>query len=459
MLTLLLSSAVLAAPIEPRIVSVAGADGPPAQSCAEALGLATPKAATASTKPPYIPPASDVAAMKQVTLAGMSTTAGALPGADPGALPPQPLEGDPAVIAAVGGVIRDMQAGQRTRITVIGDSHIAGDWMTGHLRRVLQGRHGDLGHGFLMPISLYWGYRGQDINLCSTDKWLSHWENHLSGYPASYMGFAGMGASSSDPENFGWLQTTSTNIRGRQVSRWEVYTLQKPDGGTLLATVDGAEPVQIPTLHADTRVQRTRIEVPDTGHRLTVAPKGDGEVVVLGVSAEREGAGVLLDHMGINGKEIRSVLKWDGELVKQGIASLGPDLLVVAFGTNEANDPSYTVDQQKQDWSAALDKLRAGAPGAPCVLIGPSDRGKKVGADTYAIWDRTEVVARVQREVALKEGCAFWDWQQGMGGPGAMVAWSLKSPALGAGDLIHLTKDGYEVSAERFLEALEAAAR
>ena len=37
-----------------------------------------------------------------------------------------------------------------------------------------------------------------------------------------------------------------------------------------------------------------------------------------------------------------------------------------------------------------------------------------------------------------------------------MVAWYLRRPKLGAGDLIHHTRDGYEWIADRFLEALEA---
>ena len=40
-----------------------------------------------------------------------------------------------------------------------------------------------------------------------------------------------------------------------------------------------------------------------------------------------------------------------------------------------------------------------------------------------------------------------------------MVAWSMQQPPLGAGDLIHLTKEGYELSGERFLAALEATAK
>jgi lysophospholipase L1-like esterase len=64
----------------------------------------------------------------------------------------------------------------------------------------------------------------------------------------------------------------------------------------------------------------------------------------------------------------------------------------------------------------------------------------------------------VQREVAAQAGCAFWDWQQATGGPGSMLAWRLHDPPLAAADGIHFSREGYEVSAERLLQAWDALA-
>ena len=166
---------------------------------------------------------------------------------------------------------------------------------------------------------------------------------------------------------------------------------------------------------------------------------------------------MLVDSMGIRGREARDWLTWEPTLFAQGVRSLDPDLVVLAYGTNEAADQRYTMDEYRTDLAAVLTKLRTGVdPDVPCILAGPSDRGWKHGDGRFAIWDRTEPVAQVQREVAAQHGCAFWDWQQAMGGPGSMVGWYHTDPQLGAGDLIHHTRAGYELIADRFIEAIDS---
>jgi len=444
-----------ATPPSPRVVSV-DAFGPPSLSCREALGLANPSTAGDKPNKPYIPPDADLDAMRHVQVGGLQTDPASLPGANPDALPPTPLEGTPEDLARVGRVMAAITADQHVRLSFWGASHTSADWWTGHIRRQLQAEHGDQGHGFILPAALYKHYRGADINLCRTDGWKSWWAGRWSGPFADQLGFGGMAVTSDDADDFGWVQTTVSNPQGRRVSRYDVFTLRQPDGGTLLASVDDSEPVPIPTLGPGPSLQITRLLVPDGPHRLKLRPKGDGQVRIFGVSAEREGSGVIVDTIGIRGKEARSWLQWDAELATQGIAALGSDLVVLAYGTNEANDPSYDMDAYRADLRRVLTLLRLGAPDAACVLVGPTDRAKKLGQDSYAIWGRTAPVAQVQREVAPEFGCTSWDWQTVTGGPGSMVAWMHRDPAFASKDGIHLTRAGYEWSAERFLDALWA---
>ena len=72
----------------------------------------------------------------------------------PDELPLQPFEGYPEDIARIGDIIRKAETGERVRLTFFGASHTAGDFWTGHIRRVLQARYGDLGHGFVMPVAM-----------------------------------------------------------------------------------------------------------------------------------------------------------------------------------------------------------------------------------------------------------------------------------------------------------------
>jgi lysophospholipase L1-like esterase len=203
---------------------------------------------------------------------------------------------------------------------------------------------------------------------------------------------------------------------------------------------------------------RVTVRVTDGKHRLQVSPAGDGPVRIFGISMERDRrGGVIVDSIGIRGREARDWLAWEPTMFEQGVQALAPDLVVLAYGTNEAADQRYTMEEYRADLSAVLTKLRGAvtAEQVPCVLAGPSDRGWKYERGRYAIWDRTRPVAQVQREVAAEHGCAFWDWQAAMGGDGSMIGWYYADPKLGAGDFIHHTRAGYVWIADRFLRALD----
>ncbi len=442
------------APLRAGVLRFPDAPGPAGlPDCKASLAaVGTLPAAAPGPRGKYRAPKADTSAMK--TLAKPSSTAG-LPGADWRALPAQPFEGPAAIQARIKAALARGAAGERLRVTVFGASHTSADRFTGRLRDVLQQRWGDGGHGFVLPAALYKWHGGQDVDLCRTDGWMPDWSGKANGHDDTLYGFAGMSVTSADPNDFGWIQTTAKGT-GSAVQRFEVFALGGPGAGTLRAVVDGDQRAAIPGAGPRSSLQRTTIEVPDGPHRLTVIPKGDGPVRLFGVSLERD-KGVIVDALGIRGQEARSWLEWDPTMAAQGWLTLAPDVVVLAYGTNEAADQGYTMEQYEADLTAVLGRLRAAIPPeqAPCILAGPSDRAVDLG-DRYAIWDRTAAVAEVQRKVAPRFGCVFWDWQQAQGGEGSMVTWMHLDPALSAKDGIHHTPKGYEVVADRFLAALDA---
>jgi lysophospholipase L1-like esterase len=368
----------------------------------------------------------------------------------------QPFDGYPEDIAKVGEIIRRADQNERVRISVFGASHTGGDYWTGHIRRVLQARYGDIGHGFTMPVPLYSGARGSDINLCASDEWVRDYVGRKDGHDDDLLGL-GMSVSSEDPTQFTWLETTHSNPIGRDVSIFKILSLGQFGGGSFLAQIDRSAPLLIPTHNESPDLLQTRIEVEQGGHRLTISPTGDGEIRLFGVSVETEGPGVLVDSIGIRGREARTWLSWDEALFQKAIHTLSPDLVILAYGTNEANDSDYTMDNYRKDLRGVLYKLRRANSEAACILVGPSDRGVAEKNDRYRVWDRTQLVAQVQRDVAPEFDCVFWDWQQATGGEGSMVAWRFTDPPLAGRDLIHFSANGYVHSAELFLAALDDA--
>lgn len=452
----LAACSVISAPAEGATPASAGAQPPPHANTIfievpEARGPAAPDCRVGSGPRPGASGPSRGEASAPVAALVPSE----LPAGDPATSPIQPVEGPPEVLDRIRDLFVRGDGGERIRLSFFGDSHTSADWWTGHIRRVLQDRWGDLGHGFVMPAAIYRGYRGQDVNLCSTGGWRSDWTGRLGGRDDGLLGFAGMSVSSASRNDFGWMQTTVENPHGRRVARFRVYALGQPGGGALRVGVDGADVRTVSTAAVRPTLQEMRISVPDGPHRLTVAPAGDGEVRLFGVSMERAGPGALVDAMGIRGRRARDWLSWDPALVSAGLASLGPDLVVLAYGTNEAFDTDYSMGEYRGDLEAVLARLQTMSPdAAPCLLVGPPDLASRTPRG-WAGWPRAAEIARIQREVAREFGCAFWDWQAATGGPGSMVSWAHRRPPLAAPDGIHHTRAGYELVAEKFLSALE----
>jgi lysophospholipase L1-like esterase len=441
--------------LEPRVLRIVRSSGPPSQSCAEALGPQPPT--PPRPRPRSSGPRREPDLGSEIELDGRPVALRDLPGSDPAALPLQALEGSPDALAAIAEALQRATDGHRVRVSIFGDSHTSADLWTGHLRRRMQQRWGDAGHGFVLPAKLYRGARANDVNLCASAGWLPDWYGRSGGHGDGYLGFGGMSVSSEDPAEFGWLETTHSNPMGRQVAWYDLYTLGQPEGGSLQLVLDDVSPLIVSTRAERPELQLTRLEVPEGPHRLRLAPVGDGEVRIFGVSMERPGPGVIVDAIGIRGREARSWLGWEPEHLAAGLATLAPDLVVLAYGTNEANNEEYELSSYREDLDAVLGRLEGALPGTACVLVGPTDRFVYLGDGRYSTWERSAAIARIQRELALEHGCAFWDWQQASGGPGSMVVWHQLQPSLAQADGVHLTQRGYELTADRLLDALLAA--
>lgn len=432
----------------------------PAQSCesAQRHGLSYSTAIPAPPPPPQslpLPKVSEVSPPDKLpSIFGQGGKRVQVRDFLPQELPLQPFEGAPEDIARIGEALRGAQIDERLRLTFFGASHTGGEYWTGHIRRVLQTRYGDGGHGFILPAGLYESDRASDINRCSS-RWDVSYVGRSNGLADNYYGL-GFAARSNDPNDFAWIETTHKNPHGRHVSSYDILTLGTPNGGGLLAQIDRNQPVVIPTFSPFPTLNHVRIEVPEGPHRLSIQPAGDGEIRLFGVSAENAGPGVVVDAIGIRGREARTWLKWNDSVFKDSLRVLFPDIVVLAYGTNEANATGYDMESYATDLRKVLGKLREASPNSGCILVGPSDRAKKVSKG-YRVWDRTALVAEVQRQVAPEFRCVFWDWQQATGGEGSMVAWNNSRPQLGKDDLIHFTAKGYVHSAELFIAALDDA--
>jgi lysophospholipase L1-like esterase len=322
------------------------------------------------------------------------------------------------------------------------------------VRHELQAAYGDAGHGFVLPVPPWRSYRHQDIDLESGGEWTTL---KIAQPPQvlDHYGLAGVAVETAEAGAFGLVTTGSEG----KVSSFDLYYLEQPGGGTFDVLIDDQRVERIRTVGDARRPAYATFHVEDGPHSLKVQVVGDGLVRLFGVALERDVPGVLVDTLGINGSRVRNQLFWEDRTYREHLLRRRPDLVVLAYGTNESGD-IQPIAEYESELRQVLTRIRETVPEASCLLIGPSDRPVRVDRRNYEDRPRTAEIIETQWRVALEQGCAFFDMVAFQGGPLSMVAWNDMSPPYAAPDHVHFTRRGYvrfgEVLLGALLEGFEA---
>jgi lysophospholipase L1-like esterase len=182
-------------------------------------------------------------------------------------------------------------------------------------------------------------------------------------------------------------------------------------------------------------------------HELEIRTVKSVFVRVLGVTTEKHHAGVVYDAPGINGARVTRLLEWNEKLLADNLARRHPDLVIIAYGSNEAGDANFTTVQYHRIFSAALQRIRRAVPQASLLVIASPDRQMRTGGQWESLTTLPGIVA-TQRQAARENRAAFWDLYHAMGGAGAIERWNMRSSALAQSDRVHLTAAGYRLVAD-----------
>jgi lysophospholipase L1-like esterase len=166
---------------------------------------------------------------------------------------------------------------------------------------------------------------------------------------------------------------------------------------------------------------------------------------------------IMYQPMGINGaraKRLSEMSESAGFL--QSVAQTHPDLIVLAYGTNEVTDLDWTVESYSRMIAGIVSRLRSAAPNASILLIGPPDRSVD-GAGGWTSVRRMPSLIEAEKRAALLSGAAFWSEYDAMGGVGSMNNWVARG--LGRFDHVHFTASGYDRLAGLFYQDLMSAYR
>ena len=353
--------------------------------------------------------------------------------------------------------LREAERGTgQARLVFYGASHVASDLFTGVIRHRLQERFGDAGHGMILPAHPWRTYRHLGARMQSNRRLWDSSKVRVNMRDPDFFGVAGTFVESARQGAWGRVATADRGPVGRTASRFDLYYLQRPEGGSFEVALDGEVVRRVETGRDDGYAPGyLTLDVPDAEHELEVRVEGDGPVRFFGVAMERDAPGVIVDTLGIYGARARYHLLGDDQLYREHLRRRQPNLVALAYGTNEAGD-DVPIERYEQELRAVLGRIRETVPEASCLLIGPSDRPVRRPDRSFEDRPRTGQIIEVQHRVALEMGCGFFDLVAFSGGPLSMVEWAAMDPRYGQPDHVHYTRRGYHRLGEVLLDALLA---
>jgi lysophospholipase L1-like esterase len=237
----------------------------------------------------------------------------------------------------------------------------------------------------------------------------------------------------------------------------EVFFTTDPQGGTLEVRVDGRPAASLFTRGPKQELAVAPVPLPSHGKQLELVAKAPG-VSVLGVSLETGRPGVVYDSVGLPGAMAEVYLRADESSFTSHLRRRSPSLVVVMVGGNEAYEIGRgwsQLDKAAGQLARLIQRLQSATPEASCLVMAPLDAGVESVGGQITPREHSRAVGRAFREVALGNGCAFWDAQEAMGGQGSVAQWL--EVGLMHADLVHPKARGADLLGHLFDFALERA--
>lgn len=335
---------------------------------------------------------------------------------------------------ALASYFASLQAGDPIHILQYGDSHTASDDWANAIRMAAQTSYGDGGPGFVQAGHPYRGYRRFDASGTGSAGWKT--EGTMANHGDPNQGLSGISISTGAAG-----QTVSLTASGDALT---VFYLQQPGGGQLEMTIDGQSAGAFST-DGDLGPGQSEYSLPPGPHQFSLRTLNFAPVRLFGWALDKK-QGVTVETLGINGAQANVILNWNEQVWAAEIAQRNPSLVILAYGTNEANSHLWTAEQYRADLTAIVGRIRRAVPAASILMIGPPDCGR-----LRPLLHLSEVVD-IQRETARQLNVAFWDWRLHMGGPGIIKRWVMAGWA--QQDYIHMTTDGYRMIGKMVFDSL-----
>lgn len=350
-------------------------------------------------------------------------------------------------------LLKTETTGGQTRISHYGDSPITNDGITATVRRKLQQRFGDAGHGFVLTAKPWAWYEHQGVAAEASSAWNS--EPMFISRGDHRFGLGGASFTASAANATATFTAIAEGEIKHSVSSFDIYYLAQPNGGEFDVEIDGVKQRRISSANDTTKSAFYRVEVQEGAHTLTLRTVGNGEVRMFGVVLENSGKGLQYDSLGVNGAFIGLLANYlDEQHWIEQLHHRKPDLVIIGYGANESQFETLNMTQYERDTRESVRRIRAALPDVSIMLLGPMDRGMRGAGGQIVTRPMIKKLTAYQRKLAAELNCAFFDTFTAMGGEGTVAKWFEARPRLMGGDFTHPTAQGSEIVGTLVYEAI-----
>ena len=342
----------------------------------------------------------------------------------------------------------------RIHILQIGDSHTAGDQISGQVRGRMQARFGRGGRGILPPGLPYVGYAPRQVSVTATGaRYLP--APLIAGGMRVPMGLAGGQGRLEAGDHLSIILDP-----GVPLTTLGVCGQAGPDRGTLQIVPDIGLPQAIAFRRESAGPLCAEVALSPGDANLTLVAV-DAPVVLDDVRLWGKG-GLSLSNLGVVGSTLMDLEGRDAPTVEAQLRADPPDLILLAYGVNEGFDGALDPVAYEQVLRARIAWLRQVAPDAALMILAAPEGLRRTSMAPGTTpgpqrWSQTcgrqgewqappglAMVRDVQRRVSEDLGVAFWDWYGRMGGACSADRLAGMDEPLVRGDRVHFTATGAE---------------
>ncbi|WCT80256.1 hypothetical protein [Novosphingobium humi] len=379
-----------------------------------------------------------------------------------------PVAGQLHNAEAIAGFLQRLPDARMAPLSIIqiGDSHTAGDMITNGWRKAWQAEYGGAGRGASAVGRPYQGYLTWGVTARQSANWTvqaAFGRQRRADGPA-----LGMTGFTQSARTAGATMTLSADSADFAFDRFSLCGLTGPDKGAVrVAMGDVAQDYSFAAEQTGAICYDTASPAPVM--QVSITTQSERPVDLTSWESKHQGGGIILANMGVIGARLGHFARNDDAVLGVELRHARPDLLTIAFGTNEGFDPSLKIEDAEATLRAQILRIRRLLGyDVPVLLLGPPDAASSrpdvarpdmaettTCGNGWAVPGNLARMRQMQMRVAQDMGLAFWDWQQAMGGPCSSSLWVAQG--LQRGDHVHFSAEGGRRLGEALARDLDQA--